>query len=289
MEAVIDTLVPIWAVIALGWVLGRRPGFDPDVLARLAVGVAAPALVFTLFARTHLAGGDLPLLVGATLLVVLASLGLGRLAMPLMATPHRGLLLPIAFWNAGNMGLSVVRLALGDEALPVGAVVFVTVATLQAVLGTTIAKGSGGWRQALRMPLVHACLAGMACSLSGIELPRFVAEPVAMVADLAIPLMLITLGMSLARLRVSHLRDAALAAALRSGGGLLAAWLVVTLLDLQGLPRQVLLIESCLPPAVINVLFARRFGAAPEAVASAIVLGTLASLVVLPLVLTGVL
>jgi len=183
----------------------------------------------------------------------------------------------------------VVRLSLGERALPVGAVVFVTVATLQAVLGTTIAKGSGGLSQAARMPLVHACLAGLACSLWHVSLPAALAEPISLLADLAIPLMLLTLGMSLARLKVTDLRDSLLASVLRSGGGLAVAFAVVTLLQLHGVPRQVLLIEASLPPAVINVLFAQRFGAAPAAVASTIVVGTLASLLILPLVLSAVL
>lgn len=166
---------------------------------------------------------------------------------------------------------------------------FVTVATLQAVLGTAIAKGQGGLGAALRMPLVHACLAGLICSATGVVLPAVLLEPVAMVGELAVPLMLLTLGMSLRTLRVTHVRDALLTAGARSLLGFGAALLVVAVLGLSGTPRAVLLIESCLPPAVINVLFARNHGAAPEAVASAIVLGTLASLIVLPLVLGVVL
>jgi hypothetical protein len=289
VNAILDTVVPIWAVVALGWFLARRPGLDPDVLARLAVSVAAPALVFSLFASTDLTRGDLPILALGAGLVVLTTLVLGRAALPLMAQPHRGLLLPMAFWNAGNMGLSVVRLALGEEALPLAAVVFVTVASCQAIGGTIIAKGGGGLRAALSMPLVHACILGVICSLGKVELPRMVSEPITMVGELAIPLMLLTLGMSLARLKVSHVRDAALVVFVRSGIGLGAALVVVTLLSLEGVSRQVLLLEACLPPAVINVLFARRFGAAPEAVASAIVLGTLASLLILPIVLGVVL
>ncbi|RKY18602.1 MAG: hypothetical protein DRQ55_12895 [Planctomycetota bacterium] len=285
MSAVLDTLIPIWAVIALGWFLAGRPGFSPEPLARLAISVSAPALIFTLFLATDLSNDQLPLLALGAGLVVLLTLAAGRAALPLMLTPHRGLLLPVAFWNAGNMGLSVVRLHLGEQALPLAAVVFVTVASLQAVLGTAIAKGSGGVRAALSMPLVHASLAGLTCTLSGWTPPAMLTEPVAMVGELAIPLMLLTLGMSLRRLRISHLRDAALIVGLRSGLGLAAALLVVSVLNLQGVPRQVLLIEACLPPAVINVLFARRFNAAPEAVASAIVLGTAASLLILPLVL----
>ena len=289
MQPVLDTIVPIYAVVALGWLLAGRPGLEPEPLARLAVTVAAPCLVFTLFSRVAWDSGAMPLLVLGTVLVLATTLVVGRAGLALMAEPHRGLLMPIVFWNAGNMGLSAVRLGLGEQALPAAGVVFVTVATLQAVLGTWIAKGKGGAREVLRMPLVHACLAGLLCSTTGTNLPPMLLEPVSMLGEMAIPLMLLTLGMSLRRLRVTTLQDACLAASLRMGVGFGAGLAVVALLGLSGIERQVLLIECALPPAVINVILARRYAAAPEAVASTIVVGTLASLLVLPAVLAYVL
>ncbi len=287
--AIIATIVPVFAIVALGWVLGGWRRIEAATLTRLAVDVCAPALVFTLFAQMRWEAHDPLLLTGGVVWIMALTGGAVLLARPLLAEPHRGVLLPVLFWNSGNMGLSIVRLGLGDEALGAAAIVFVAVATLNAFFGPWIAKGRGGGLHVLRMPLGWACILGGACSLGDVSVPAAVLEPIDMLGMMAIPLMLLTLGMTLRTLRVTALRDAVVVATCRMGLGLLAGVLFVNLFDVQGITRQVLLIESVLPPAVINVIFSRDHDAATSTVASAIVLGTLLSVVVLPLVLAGVL
>lgn len=288
-EAILRTIVPLFSVVFVGWWLaGRR--LDGRPLADLAVSLAAPALIFTLFLRMDWESVLWIELAGGTAFVMASTLVVGWwLLRRLVASPHRGMLMPVVFWNSGNMGLSITRLSFGDEALPAGAVVFVTVATAQAVLGTAIAKGKGGWTEVLRMPLAHACWLGLACSLLKLRPHPMLLEPVNMIADMAIPLMLLSLGMALRTLQVTTVKDALVCVVLRSVVGVSAAFAFVTLFEVTGLARQLLLISSVLPPAVINVLFAQRYDAAPRTVASAIVLGTLLSLVTIPLTLAWVL
>ncbi len=61
--------------------------------------------------------------------------------------------------------------------------------------------------------------------------------------------------------------------------------LFVTLFEVYGVERQVLLLASIMPAAVINVMMAQRYSTDPSLVASAVVLGTAISLVTIPLVL----
>lgn len=287
MHVIAETLVPVLGVLAVGFVLGRRRRHAQG-LAALALGVAAPALLFGLFADMR--AGDGPwasLVLGVVCMVAVTGL-LGRAVLPLLSAPHRGVLLPVMFWNAGNMGLSITRLRFGEEWLPAAAVVFATITALNAVVGTWIAAGGGparGLVEVARMPLTWAIAAGLGCAVTGLALPTMLREPVDMLGSMAIPFMLLTLGLSLATLKLTRLRDAALLVACRMGGGYLAARLYIALAEPPEMVGQLLLVESVLPPAVITVLFARRFDAGTETVASTIVLGTLASFVVLPLVL----
>jgi hypothetical protein len=69
------------------------------------------------------------------------------------------------------------------------------------------------------------------------------------------------------------------------GGGFAFSLCYVTLLSVGGVDRQVLLLTSAMPAAVINAVLAERYGTDAGLVASAIVLGTLASLLVIPAVL----
>ena len=60
-----------------------------------------------------------------------------------------------------------------------------------------------------RLPLIYAALGGLTFSLLGLQLPNFLATPVGMLADTAIPLMIINLGVQLRSLKISDLSHAA--------------------------------------------------------------------------------
>jgi predicted permease len=61
------------------------------------------------------------------------------------------------------------------------------------------------------------------------------------------------------------------------------------LLGLQGRDAAMLVVFGALPPAVLNFLFAERYHQEPERVASIVLIGNLAAVVVLPLALAAVL
>ena len=102
---------------------------------------------------------------------------------------------------------------------------------------------------------------------------------------MTIPLMLITLGVSLVRLQITAWRKALFYSVCRVAGGLLAGLLVVWLLELEGTVRGVVLLQASMPVAVFNYLFAVRYQRQPEAIAGLVVTSTLLSFVTLPLLL----
>jgi predicted permease len=197
----------------------------------------------------------------------------------------RGFVLPVVFLNSGNMGLACSRLAYGTPGLEAASVPFVVTALVTSLVGVWIAKGENGLGEALRLPLVWGAVGGLGLAVTGIELPRLVMEPIEMLAAMAIPLMLLNLGLQLRGLDVSDLGHSAAAVALRMLGGFAAAWLFIGALGVGGVDRAVLLLMSVMPAAVINVVIAQRYETDPALVASSIMLGTLTSLVTIPLVL----
>lgn len=286
MALVFDTILPVFSIIAVGYALaGRRFRLHLPTLADLAILVTSPALMFSVLSGTSLEPRQWGALAGGTLWV---AAGTGLLALAyLRGRParRRGLLLPAVFWNAGNMGLACSRLAFGPEGLEVAAVVFVTMAVLSSTFGIWIAKGENGLREVLRLPLVYASVGGIALALTETTLPRVVMEPIEMLGAMAIPLMLLNLGMQLRTLQVTDLSHSLVAVAIRMGGGIAFASLFVLWFGIAGVDRQVLLLNSVMPAAVINAVLAQRYGTDPSLVASSIVLGTLASLVAIPAVL----
>jgi hypothetical protein len=283
VEAAWGTILPIFAVVAAGYWLTAR-GTDPATLADLAVRITSPALLLTLLSDTAIDAPRLGALAGGTLAIAAGTAAIGA-AYVRATSVGRGFLLPAVFFNGGNMGLASCRLAFGPAGLEAAAVPFVTIALLTSVFGIWIAKGKNGLGEALRLPLVWGAAGGLALAITGTKLPASVMEPIRMLGAMAVPLMLITLGVQLRRLAVSEVAHSAVAVAVRMGGGFACAWLFVTATGVRGVDRDVLLLMSVMPAAVINSVIAQRYGADPALVASAVVLGTFASLVSIPLVL----
>jgi predicted permease len=285
LGVLIDTIVPVFSIVALGWLLAGQGRLDLRTLADLALTVTSPALMFSVLGSS---GGDIGhwgVLAAGVVWIVSGTAVLAIIYLRIGATGRRGLLLPAMFWNAGNLTLPLARLAFGPPGLEAAAVIFVTVAILNSTVGLWIAKGENGLAEVIRMPIAYGSVGGLALALSGQTLPRFVMEPIEMVGGMAIPLLLITLGMHLRSLAVRDLRHTVVVVAIRVAGGAACAMLFVTLFGVQGVERQVLLLASVMPAAVINVVIAQRYSTDPSLVASAVVLSTAISLVTIPLVL----
>jgi predicted permease len=285
MLTVFETVVPVFTVIALGYVLSMRRPLDLRTLADLAILVTSPALMFSVLSHSNLEAGRWGVLAGGTVFVAGGSALIAFFYMRARAPGRIGLLLPAIFWNAGNMLLPCARLAFGDAGLEAAAIVFVTMAILTSTFGIWIAKGENGLGEALRLPLLYGSVGGAALALTGTTLPRIVMEPIEMLADMAIPIMLLNLGIQLHTLRITDVTHSVAVVAIRMGCGIVTALVFVNLFGIEGLDRQVLLLASSMPPAVINVVFAQRYDREPSLVASSIALGTMLSVLVIPTVL----
>ena len=289
MALVWNAVAPVFALVALGfWLAGRARRLDLQTISDLTIFVTSPALMFSVLSGADLDPHQLVSLVGGTLWVVAGTGALAVAYLRAVGAGRRGLLLPAMFWNAGNLTLPCARLAFGPEGLEAAAIVFVTMAILTSSLGIWIAKGENGLSEVFRLPLLYASAGGLALALAGVELPRVVMEPIDMLGAMAIPMMLLNLGMQLRTLRVSDVSHSAAVVAIRMGGGVALSAAFVGLFGLTGVDRSVMLLASIMPPAVINIVFAQRYGRDASLVASSIVLGTLASLVAIPAVLWAV-
>ena len=285
MGLVFETIVPVFGVIAVGYVLAGRRHLDIATLSDIAMLVTSPALMFSVLAETTVSPERWAAVAGGTLFVSAGTGLLGLVYLRLAAPGRRGLLLPAAFWNAGNMALPCSRLAFGSEGLEIAAIVFVTMATLTSTFGIWIAKGENGLGEAIRLPLLYGSVGGVTLAVTGIQLPRLVMEPIEMLGAMAIPVLLLSLGVQLRMLRVTDLGHSLAVVAIRMVGGVAFAAVFVWLFDIRGLELSVLFLVSVMPPAVINVVFAQRYGRDPTLVASSVVVGTVASVAAIPLVL----
>ena len=285
MGSLLETVGPVFSIVLLGWWLAGRSRMDLPTLSNLALMVTSPALMFSVLGNADVDFESWGVLVAGTLWIALGTAVLATLYLWFDGSGRRGLLLPAIFWNAGNLTLPLARLAYGDAGLEAAAVIFVTVAILNSTVGLWIAKGENGLSEIVRMPLVYGSVGGLTLAISGQTLPRLIMEPIEMLGAMAIPLLLINLGIHLRNLALRDVRHTVVVVAIRMVGGATCAVLFITLFGVSGVERKVLLLASIMPAAIINVIIAQRYSTDPSLVASAVTLGTLISLVTIPAML----
>jgi hypothetical protein len=97
--------------------------------------------------------------------------------------------------------------------------------------------------------------------------------------------MLLALGVSLARLQLGRLRVSLFVALLRLCVGFAGGLAIAALFGLEGAARGALIIQSAMPAAVFNYLWAQAHGRDPAAVAGVVVLSTVLAFLLMPLLL----
>jgi predicted permease len=110
-----------------------------------------------------------------------------------------------------------------------------------------------------------------------------------LLGGIAIPLMTIALGVSLATLKIHFWKRSLLFSFLRVGGGLLFGFVVCELMGLTGVSRNIVLLQSAMPIAVFNYLLALRYDRHPEEVAAMVLVSTLVAFIGLPFLLVAIL
>jgi hypothetical protein len=284
--AILDVVLPVLLIAGIGTLWGhRRWPFDTEMVASLSTTVGVPCLVLDVLMRVKLDMAALgQMVLAASLGVVVTGLVAG-LVLRVARLPQRPYLPAMMFGNTGNVGLPLCLFAFGPEGLALAIAFFVVTAILNFTVGVAIAAGRASPWGLLRTPAVWALALALAMKAGGVTLPAPLAETVSLLGGMTIPLMLLALGVALARLRPGGLGRAAALSALRLALGWGIGFALVWAFALEGVVRGVVLIEMAMPVAVFNYLFAQRYGNRPEEVAGLVLVSTLMAVALLPLLL----
>jgi predicted permease len=200
----------------------------------------------------------------------------------------RTYLAPLIFGNTGNVGLPLAFFAFGDDGLGFAVVIFAIMAVYSFTFGVWLVAGGGSPGKVLREPMVGATLLGILFLWQGWTTPVFLTNSLKLVGQLAIPLMLITLGVAVARLAPTRLGRAAVLSLAKAAVCIAIGWAVGQWFALDPVPFAVLLLQLATPVAVTSYLIAEKYGADADAVAGLVVVSTLLSVAVLPVLIAFV-
>ena len=215
MGEVVSGLAVFAVVIAVGWALvrfGAVPAGSDTVLTGVCFYAATPALMVT-----TIGGADLATVVSRATLAGLLAETLGIVSAWLV---HRFALrrsvaestigaLAAGYVNAANLGIPVLIVLLGDATAiaPILLLQLLVISpTAFAILDVSTARGAGSrpavWTAPLRNPLLLGVVAGLVVNLTGWDARAaaggLIANSLDALGALAVTLMMLSLGMSLA-------------------------------------------------------------------------------------------
>ena len=222
---------------------------------------------------------------GLMLAGFLLMLGSGLLAWVLahmLGINWRAFVPPAMFSNWANLGIPLYVLALGEQALGGGVMLVVAGNILCFTLGTYIFANRISVVEVITTPILLAVIAGVVVNLSGLPVPEVVDQPLGMLGQIAIPLMLFSLGVRLTRIAWADWPMGLIMALFCPIVGVSLAFLIMQFIDLSGLHQSILILFGALPPAVVNFMLAEQYNQEPEKVASMVLLGNMFAVVTLP-------
>ncbi|HID64186.1 MAG TPA: AEC family transporter [Anaerolineae bacterium] len=287
-------ILPVFIVNALGYLLERWLSLDARPISRVIFYALAPCLVFSSMARSSVSGADIWKIVSFALLTTL-TMGLFSWVVTRVLRFSRAMesafLLTTLFVNAGNYGLPVNSFAFGQAGLERAAIFFTVSALLTSSVGVYLASrgqasGLDALRNVFKVPIVYGALAGFVVNLAVITVPEPVAKAADLVGGASVPLMLLLVGIQLARTSLAgELKVIGLATFVRLAVAPAVALILAACLGLTGVTRQACVTEASMSTAVTTTILATEFEAEPQFVAGVVFVSTLASVVTLTLLL----
>jgi predicted permease len=286
---IISILAPIILIVAVGFWYGRK--HDPEMSSanRLNMDVFVPALILgamagrdfepAAYVKLAIAAGSLLLVCGALAWLVARALRL----------PWRTFVPPMMFNNSANIGIPLALLTWGETALPAAIVLYSVSNVLHFSLGVHMLDPHARLRTLWQHPTLLAIVTGLTISLLDIRLWRPLVEALQMLGNVAVPLLLFALGVRMKHVEFNAISVPLLSAVLRPVLGMCLAWVLGQALSLDGRESAMLIVFGALPPAVMNFLFAERYQQDPRTVATFVLVGNLAAVVMLPVALVLVL
>ncbi len=285
-ERILLTVFPLLVIVSVGYIYARKSAKNKSVDLQSAnaanIDIFIPALLFSVLSAESFEFTSYgPLALAAAAIV----LGSGLVLLPFchfLGVNKKTFLPPMMFNNSGNLGLPLAVLAFGQEALPAAVVLFIVENILHFTLGVYVLNRKTPLLSVLKMPMILATFLGLCWSYFSLPVYPAVRTAIDMLGQIAIPLMLFALGVRMVGVNFSHWKIGMIGALLCPLSGVLIALLLLSFFSFDTQQEKYLLLFSILPPAILNYMVAERFQQEPEHVAAIVLIGNMASVLIVP-------
>lgn len=307
MQTLLDVILPVFLVIAMGYVAVWKnvfPASGVDGLMKFTQGFAIPCLLFQAIAKIDLQSSFHPGLLisfysGAALCFAAGMIG-ARLFFKRDWEDCVAIGFCCLFSNSVLLGLPITERAYGADALTGNFAIVALHAPFCYGLGITVMEitrnrgagiatmGRAVGRAMFHNALVIAIAAGFVVNLSGLEIPKVADDALSLVVRAALPAALFSLGGVLLQYKPEGDKMAILMVCVIALG--LHPALVFGFGSALEVPRELFqsgVLTAAMAPGVNAYIFANMYGRAKRVAASSVLIATLGSVITIWLWLTA--
>jgi len=303
MEAVINVVLPVFAIVGSGYLTGRFKilGIEASpVLSSFVFYIALPALLFIAMTRVSpdkifdwafIGTYSISLLIGLAL-----TMGVMKLFYPSRRLAESALAgMGAIYGNTGYMGIPLVMIAFGPDAM-VPAVIATVVNTavifclVCSIVETDLSIGDGAVGIAkdvllglIKNPLFVSPIAGIAVSIIGVNVPSSISAFCDILGAAAGPCALFSLGLFMVGKKLSKdASEVALIAAIKLFVLPGMCWIMITwVFDLSPLWGAVAIIMTALPTGTGAFVLAQRYKVYDDQISAVTLVSTIVSIITL--------
>ena len=283
----IDVIAPVFFIIGVGYYLGRKnPEINTDFITTFAGNVGTPAMIFYTITTT---GVTLSVFTEYFIyaLIIIGGFSLaGIIFLLLLKKDFISELPPLILPNTGNMGIPICLFAYGTAGLGVASAIASVIILLHFTLGVLLAKKSFSFEILIKNMPIYGIIISVIFLYFEWDVPGYLENTTFLLTYATIFLVLMSLGIALSRLKVVSWTHASILGAVRVIIGPIIGFGLIKFLNLNGFSAGVLLIQSCMPSAVLTYLVGSMYSErrVVDSVASVIVTSTLMSFITIPIV-----
>jgi predicted permease len=285
---ILNVILPTFITILIGYVIGKFIRLDVTGIIDIVFYVGLPALAFVSILNQQIVLLDALKIWASVVIVSLGCGAIGWIVFGLLRKKHSGLYLPISLPNTVNVPFPIISLAYGPAGLFIATLYYIPNVIMLYSAGVFIAAGKS-WHEnlktVLKVPTIYAAVAALLLNLFHIGVPSLMTRTLDFIGGMVIPLVVLTLGYSLSRVKITSFPTTLGASLIRLGGGLGLGFLAVYLFHITGIARSIVVLMSAMPAAVNTYTITAKYKNEAELVASVVMVTTIASLILIPFLL----
>ncbi|MDB2353538.1 AEC family transporter [Candidatus Pelagibacter bacterium] len=283
----IDVITPVFFVIGIGYYLGKKnPEINTDFITTFAGNVGTPAMIFYTITTTGVTLSVFTEYFIYALIIIGGFSLVGIMFLLLLKKDFISELPPLILPNTGNMGIPICLFAYGTAGLGVASAIASVIILLHFTLGVLLAKKSFSFEILIKNMPIYGIIVSVIFLYFEWDVPGYLENTTFLLTYATIFLVLMSLGIALSRLKVVSWTHASILGAVRVIIGPLIGFGLIKFLNLNGFAAGVLLIQSCMPSAVLTYLVGSMHSEKKvvDSVASVIVTSTVMSFITIPIV-----